>query len=65
MPNDADDLENVCRGVMVTQAGILHCTFMDDTVDVQVPVLPGFTYRFMLSRIWATDTTCGNVIAFY
>lgn len=68
-PNDANDLVNVCRGVQVTQAGILHCTFMNDGLEenaaVSVPVQPGFTYRFMLSRVWATGTTCGAVIALY
>lgn len=64
-PDDANDLALICRGAQVTTAGILHCTFADDTVPVAVPVQPGFTYRFMLSRIWATGTTCGAVIALY
>ncbi len=64
-PDDANDLALVCRGVQVTQAGVLHCTFADDSTDVLVPVQPGFTYRFMLSRVWAAGTTCGAVIALY
>ena len=65
VPDDANDLVLICRGVQVTQAGILQCTFADDTTPVAVPVQPGFTYRFMLSRIWATGTTCGAVVALY
>ncbi|MEJ0004360.1 MAG: hypothetical protein WDN30_14025 [Pararobbsia sp.] len=49
----------------MTQAGVLHCTFADDDTDVKVPVQPGFTYGFMLSRIWNTGTTCGAVVALY
>lgn len=64
-PDDNNDLAQMCRGVVVTQAGVLHCTFADDTVPVSVPVQPGFTYRFMLSRIFATGTTCGAVVALY
>lgn len=64
-PDDANDLALVCRGVVVTQAGVLKCTFMDDTTPVSVPVQPGFTYFFMLSRIFATGTTCGAVVALY
>jgi hypothetical protein len=64
-PDDANDLPNICRGVVVTTTGVLKCTFADDTVPVLVPVTAGFTYRFMLSRVWATGTTCGAVIALY
>lgn len=68
-PNDAADLPVVCRGIQVTQAGTLHCLFVNDELDaaqdVTIPVQPGFTYRFMLSRVYATGTTCGNVIALY
>lgn len=64
-PDNANDLAFVCRGIQVTTAGVLQCTFADDTVPVSVPVQPGFTYRFMLSRVWATGTTCGAVVALY
>jgi hypothetical protein len=64
-PDDANDLVNVCRGIQVTVAGNLHCTFADDTTPVTIAVSPGFTYRFMLARVWATGTTATGIVALY
>lgn len=64
-PDDANDLALVCRGIQVTVAGNLHCTFADDTAPVTIAVQPGFTYRFMLSRVWATGTTATGIVALY
>jgi hypothetical protein len=64
-PDDANDLVNVCRGVTVGAAGNLKVTFADDSVPVTIAVSPGFTYRFMLARVWATGTTATGIVALY
>lgn len=64
-PDDTNDLVNVCRGVMVGAAGTLHCTLADDATPVTLQVQPGFTYRLMLSRVWATGTSATGIVALY
>lgn len=64
-PDDNNDLVNVCRAVMVGAAGTLHCMFADDTTPVTIQVQPGYTYRFMLSRIYAASTSATGIVALY
>lgn len=64
-PDNANDLVNVCRGVTVSTAGNLQCQFLNDSAPVTIAVIPGYTYRFMLTRVFATGTTCGTVTALY
>lgn len=64
-PDDANDLALICRGLMVGGAGNIKVTFADDTTPVTIAVQPGFTYRFMASRVWATSTTATGIVALY
>lgn len=64
-PDDANDLVNVCRGIMVAAAGNIKVTFADDAAPVTIAVQPGFTYRFMVSRVFATGTTATGIVALY
>lgn len=64
-PDNSNDLVNVCRGLTVGAAGTLKCQFLNDTAPVTVQVQPGYTYRFMLSRVFATGTSATGIVALY
>jgi hypothetical protein len=38
---------------------------VNDTAPVTVQVQPGYTYRFMLTRVFATGTSATGIVALY
>lgn len=65
VPNDANDLVNACRGLIVNGAGTVKVTLLDDTVPVTLTLQAGIDYRLMISRVWATGTTATGIVALY
>lgn len=63
-PDDANDLANVARALLISAEGDLKVTMADDldTAPVVLPVQKGYN-PIQVKRVWLTSKTCGNVFA--
>ena len=60
-PNDASDVLEMTRALMVAGAGDLTVTLKNGDHITLAGVMPGVIYPFRVSRVWATGTTATNI----
>ncbi len=64
-PSDSLDLSQPSRGLLVTVAGNIKCTFIDGSV-LTIPVSANSVYPFAVTRVWSTVSSAATgIIAFY
>lgn len=61
-PDSGNDIEEVTRGVMVSEAGVLVVDFLDGDMNITTPpLIAGYVYPFRITRVYETSTATGIV----
>lgn len=61
-PNDNADLARITRALNVTQSGPVRITAEDGSVAT-IFVAAGIAFPIRASRVWATETNAGAIVA--
>lgn len=62
VPNDAQDLREVIRGVMVAVAGDVRVALISGDVVTLPSLRPGVQYAFRATQIFASGTTASGIV---
>lgn len=64
-PNDSTDLPYYTRALYLGGGGNLKVTFIDGSVVTFVGLTSGTDWPWRVARVWATGTTCTNIVGMY
>lgn len=64
-PNDTADLTNVTRAIYIGTGGNLSVIMQDGSTCTFTGVLAGTVYPLRVSRVRATGTTAGSIVALW